>query len=77
MHIVIQPTLNEDEYSFLHGYVSMMDHNFNTAQKNFLNSTRPQIAFDMRAALLQFDFALKLAQNLYLTLIQQLSHDST
>lgn len=76
MYNVLQPMVNEDEYSFLRGYVSMMDHDFGAAQKNFLNSTRPQMALDMRAALLQFDFALKLAENLDPSRIPQLSHDS-
>ncbi|KAK8878274.1 WD repeat-containing protein 19 [Tritrichomonas musculus] len=75
-HNVLQPIINEDEFSFLRGYVSMMDHDFGAAQKNFLNSTRPQMALDMRAALLQFDFALKLAENLDPSRIPQLSHDS-
>ncbi|OHS97492.1 WD repeat protein [Tritrichomonas foetus] len=76
MHNVLQPMMNEEEYSFLRGYVSMMDRDFGAAQKNFLNSTRPQMALDMRAALLQFDFALKLAENLDPSRIPQLSHDS-
>ncbi|OHT11193.1 WD repeat protein [Tritrichomonas foetus] len=76
MHNILQPMMNEEEYSFLRGYVSMMDRDFGAAQKNFLNSTRPQMALDMRAALLQFDFALKLAENLDPSRIPQLSHDS-
>lgn len=47
----------------------------NAAQKNFLNSTRPQMALDMRAALFQFDQALKLAENLDPARIPQLSYD--
>lgn len=76
MHNILDPMRNEEEYSFLRGYVSMMDHDFASAQKNFLDSTRPQMALDMRAALLQFDYALKLAETLDPSRIPQLSHDS-
>lgn len=73
---VIQPLFNECECSYMCGYISMIDHDFNAAQKNFLNSTRPQMALDMRAALFQFDQALKLAENLDPARIMQLSYDS-
>lgn len=76
MYNILQPVRYEEEYSFLRGYVSMMDHDFGSAQKNFLESTRPQMALDMRAALLQFEFALKLAETLDPSRIPQLSHDS-
>jgi WD repeat-containing protein 19 len=75
-HNIMNPLRNEEEYSFLRGYVSMMNHEFQAAQKQFLESGRPTMALDMRAALLQFDFALKLAENLDPSRIPQLSHDS-
>ena len=76
MYNILAPMRNEEEYSFLRGYVSMMDHDFSAAQKNFLDSTRPSMALDMRSALLQFDFALKLAENLDPSKIPKLSFDS-
>ncbi|KAH0792506.1 WD repeat-containing protein 19 [Histomonas meleagridis] len=76
MRNVLQPIVKEREYSFLKGYVSMMNNDFGSAQKNFLESSRPQMALDMRASLLQFDYALKLAETLDPSRIPQLSHDS-
>jgi WD repeat-containing protein 19 len=76
MFNILNPLRGEEEYSFLRGYVSMLERDFNAAQKNFLESTRPEMALDMRAALLQFDFALKLAETLDTARIPQLSHDS-
>jgi len=76
MYNVLSPIKKEEEYSYLRGYISMLNHDFNSAQKSFLESSRPQTALDMRAALLQFDHALKLADNLDPSRIPQLSLDS-
>jgi WD repeat-containing protein 19 len=76
LYSILNPMRNEEEYSFLRGYVSMMENDFNSAQKNFLESTRPEMALEMRAALLQFDYALKLAETYDPSQIPKLSHDS-
>jgi WD repeat-containing protein 19 len=76
MHNILNPMRTEEEYSFLRGYVSMMENDFSAAQKSFLESTRPEMALEMRAALLQFDFALKLAETYDPSRIPKLSHDS-
>lgn len=73
---VLAPIKHEEEYAFLRGYVSMLNHDFNAAQKSFLESSRPQMALDMRSALLQFDSALTLAEKFDPSRIPQLSLDS-
>jgi WD repeat-containing protein 19 len=76
MYNILNPMRNEEEYSFLRGFVSMLENDFNAAQKNFLESTRPEMALEMRSALLQFDYALKLAEIYDPTSIPKLSYDS-
>ena len=66
----------EEEYKYLRGFVAMLNGDFNSAQKNFLDSTRPEMALDMRASLQQFDFALHLAETLDPSRIPFLSLES-
>ncbi|EAY14285.1 WD repeat protein, putative [Trichomonas vaginalis G3] len=73
---ILNPIKKEEEYSFLRGYVSMLNKDFNGAQKSFLESSRPEMALDMRSALLQFDSALQLAEKFDPSRIPQLSYES-
>ena len=76
MYNILAPIKREEEYAYLRGYVSMLNRDFNTAQKSFLESSRPQMALDMRSALLQFDSALTLAEKFDPSRIPQLSLES-
>lgn len=76
MYNILDPIKKEEEFAYLRGYVSMLNKDFNSAQKSFLESTRPQMALDMRAALLQFESALTLAEKFDPSRIPQLSVDS-
>jgi WD repeat-containing protein 19 len=73
---ILEPIKNEEEFAYLRGYVALINRDFNAAQKAFLESTRPEMALDMRAALLQFDSALTLAEKFDQARIPQLSLDS-